>query len=261
MKSLKTIICVFVWPFFLSIAVRAGAQSRPLIGITSVFECTDADTVGQLYTNMSYINAVLEAGGTPIVLPPVHSEETIDDYIVLLDGLVLVGGKDIPPHAYAEKAHPTVDSLSARRFWFESRLISAWLNECEKPILGICLGCQFTNVMLGGSLIQDILSEIGEKINHRHEKGAVHDITIQSDSRLFAILGEESCSVNSYHHQAVDQVGNNLKVVARAPDGVIEALELSGDRFGLLVQWHPERLPLEHRSKIFGAFITASRKE
>lgn len=248
-----------VWILFLLHSSWASEQTRPLVGITSVFTNSDSDTVGRLCTGMSYVNAVLEAGGTPVVLPPVRCEQALVDYIESLDGLVLVGGRDMPPHAYAEKPHPTVDSLSANRFWFESRLISAWLEECEKPILGICLGCQFTNVMRGGSLIQDIPSEIGEMIIHRHEKGATHEISLKSDSRLFSIFGEEKCKVNSYHHQAVDRVGKDLKVVARAPDGVIEALELAGDRFGIFVQWHPERMPVEHRNKIFGAFITACR--
>ncbi|MBN1561515.1 gamma-glutamyl-gamma-aminobutyrate hydrolase family protein [candidate division KSB1 bacterium] len=253
-EKLRIAIIFFIAAFCRTISLRA--EIRPLIGITSVF-AAESDTVGRVETNMSYVNAVLKVGGTPIVLPPIRSERAIADYIELLDGLVLVGGLDIPPSAYGEKAHPTVDSLSARRFWFESRLINAWLNECDKPILGICLGCQFINVMRGGSLIQDIPSEIGETVIHRREGGAGHEVTLNVDSRLFSIIGEETLYVNSYHHQAVDNIGTGLIVTATAPDGVIEALEFSVDRFGICVQWHPEQMSFDHRSKIFGALIRA----
>lgn len=244
-----------LWIFVL-VASCALAQSSPFIGITSVFLSSESDTIGRAATHLSYVNAVLEAGGTPVVLPTVRSESAILDYAASLDGLILVGGRDIPPHVYGESAHPTVDSLSTQRFWFESRLISVWLTR-NKPLFGICLGCQFTNVMSGGTLIQDIPSEIGDAVVHRQEGGAQHRITIDTESRLYSILGQESIVVNSYHHQAVDTVGKHLTVAARAPDGVIEALEFTSDRFGLFVQWHPERMDTEHRTKLFGAFVQA----
>lgn len=235
-------------------AVSAFAQN-PLIGITSDFEA-NADTVGYMTTMMSYVNAVVESGGTPVVLPPVRSEQAIDDYRTRLDGLLLVGGLDVWPSFYGEKAHPTVDSMAQKRLWFESRLIDAWLRQSDKPILGICLGCQFTNVVCGGTLIQDIPSEIPNARRHRE---AEHDVTVAKESRLHRILGGERLVVNSWHHQAVKTVGAGLTVVAHADDGVIEALELPGECFGLFVQWHPERLPEAHRRKIFGAFIDACR--
>lgn len=255
MTSYKLRYAFFALFIFSAILVKAD-ENRPLIGITSVFQGSESDTVGRACTNMSYVNAVLEAGGTPVVLPPIRSEQAIANYVTTLDGLVLVGGMDVPPHVYGEKAHPTVDSLTAKRFWFESRLISAWLDG-DKPILGICLGCQFTNVMSGGTLIQDIPSEVGEEIIHRNKDGATHEVTLEKDSRLYNIFNQEKLVVNSWHHQAVEQVGKNLKVIAHAPDGVVEALEIPSDRFGLFLQWHPEGLAYEHRSKIFGAFIQA----
>jgi putative glutamine amidotransferase len=254
-RKVKMIALIIV----LFIGTAAFGGDSPLIGITSVFQETESDTVGKVYTNMSYVNAVLEAGGTPVVLPPVRSEKAIQNYVESLDGMVLVGGMDIPPHVYGEKAHATVDSLTAKRFWFESRLISAWL-ESDKSILGICLGCQFTNVQSGGTLIQDIPSEIGEEIVHRQQGGATHEVRLAKGSRLHKILGDENLVVNSYHHQAVDDVGDNLTIVAHAPDGVVEALEFTSDRFGIFVQWHPERMPFEHRSKIFSAFVSACQE-
>lgn len=241
--------------FVMSVFVNAG--ERPLIGVTSVFQSSKNDTVGRAATNMSYVNAVLESGGVPLVLPPVRSEAAVADYLAVLDGLVLVGGMDIPPHSYGEKADATVDSMSAKRFWFETRLIKSWIEKSNKPLLGVCLGCQFTNVMSGGTLIQDIPSEIGATVVHRQKGGARHAVTLEKSTRLHSILGVDTLTVNSYHHQAVDKVGANLVVAAHAPDGVIEALEWPGERFGIFVQWHPERMPLEHRRKIFAAFLHA----
>jgi len=235
------------------------AQNLPLIGITSVFQPVEWDTVGRTTTNMSYINAVLENGGLPVVLPPVRSEAAIEAYLEELDGLVLVGGMDVPPSVYGEKADSTVDSLSAKRFWFESRLIKSWIENTEKPILGICLGCQFTNVMSGGSLIQDLPSEVGDKVVHRQQGGASHVIALEKSTRLHAILDVDTLTVNSYHHQAVERVGQNLVVTAHAGDGLIEGLEFPGERFGIFVQWHPEAMPFEHRQKIFGAFVKACK--
>jgi putative glutamine amidotransferase len=235
-------------------ASRADELHHPLIGITADFQMSEADTVGRVSTQMSYVNAVLESGGTPVVLPPVRSSEAVDEYLQRLDGLVLVGGQDVWPSFYGEKPHPSVDTLSAKRFKFESKLIKAWLEKTDKPILGICLGCQFTNVVCGGTLIQDIPSEVADALPHR---GAEHLVTIEKESRLYNILGQEQVMVNSYHHQAVERVGGKPVIVARAADGITEALELPGKRFGVFVQWHAERLAEEHRCKIFGAFVDA----
>lgn len=246
--------------FFLILAIwgagRADEPRRPLIGITADFQMSDADTVGRVTTQMSYVNAVLEAGGTPVVLPPVRSTGAINSYLGRLDGLVLVGGLDIWPSFYGEKPHPSVDTLAEKRFNFESKLIQAWLEKTANPILGICLGCQFTNVVCGGTLIQDIPSEVAGALPHR---GAEHSVTIEKESRLARLLGQERVTVNSYHHQSVERVGGTLVVAARAADGIVEALELPGDRFGIFVQWHPERLAEEYRRKIFGALVDACR--
>ena len=248
--------------FFIVILVvlftTADSADRPLIGITSIFQATESDPVGTVRTNMSYVNAVFESGGLPVVLPPVQSEEAIAGYVTDLDGLVLVGGMDIPPSVYGEKAHETVDSLTTERFWFESRLIKSWLAS-DKPMLGVCLGCQFTNVMSGGTLIQDIPSEVGEQVVHRQKGGASHLVELEKNTRLYLILGVDTLTVNSYHHQAVDKIGKNLRITAHANDGVVEGLEFPGERLGLFVQWHPERMPKEHRQRIFSALVKACK--
>ena len=186
-------------------------------------------------------------------MPTISDEKIIEQYIRQLDGLVLVGGDDVPPSAYNEQPHETVRVLPMQRYNFERKLIASWL-DVGKPVLGICLGMQFTNVVSGGSLIQDIPSQVGIKVNHRE----YHQVKIAPVSSLAKILGATEASVFSNHHQAVKDVGKNLKVVAHSDDDVIEAMERISGGFGLFVQWHPEQTDnVEHRNAIFGALIKA----
>jgi putative glutamine amidotransferase len=170
-----------------------------------------------------------------------------------LDGLVLVGGDDIPPSAYGQKAHETVKIMSTQRYNFDKSLISLWWAR-GKPLLGICLGMQFTNVVAGGSLVQDIPSQVGTTVKHR----GYHNVTIDPKSSLAKILGAEHAYVYSNHHQAVKDLGKNLKIIARSEDGVAEAMERTDGKFGLFVQWHPEVSDNpDHRKAIYGALVRA----
>jgi putative glutamine amidotransferase len=189
-----------------------------------------------------------------VVLPTVDQGAIIERYVGELDGLVLVGGADIPPSAYGETAHETVRPLTSQRWEFERKLIAAWLAS-DKPILGVCLGMQFANVVLGGSMIQDIPSEVGTEVNHR----AYHRVRIEPGSSLATILGTSEARVLSYHHQAVDDVGANLRVIAWSADGVQEAMERIEGGFGLFVQWHPESGDDRgQRDAIYGALVRAA---
>lgn len=222
------------------------SAERPLIGIASL----DQET---------YIRAVRDHGGIPVILPNTDgSTEMINDYLEQLDGLIMPGGADIPPSEYGEEPHPTVSILDDERYQFEKALIHNWVKNSDKPLLGICLGSQWINVASGGSLIQDIPSAVGG--NHR---GVNHDIAIEADSRLGRIFDTTSLEVNSSHHQAVKDLGEGLRIVARSPDGVIEATETTDpDRFLIGVQWHPERLieTDKSQSKLFNAFIEAAKE-
>jgi putative glutamine amidotransferase len=130
-----------------------------------------------------------------------------------------------------------------------------------KPILGICLGMQFTNVVSGGTMIQDIPSQVGTKVAHRiNDKHTLHKVNIERGSVLHKILDAETATVYSIHHQAVQKVGGDLKVIARSDDGVIEALQRTDGPFGLFVQWHPELMDnARHRKAIYGALINACK--
>jgi len=232
-------------------------SSRPLIGITSVYQVDKDNGSVSTVVDFNYVKAVAENGGTPVILPTVSNEEILQRYIDELDGLVIVGGDDIPPDAYGQKLHETVKVMPKQRYDFERQLIPAWLSS-GKPILGVCLGMQFTNVVSGGTLILDIPSQVGTKVNHRRK---YHHVSIESNSSLANILGNDEVMVYSNHHQAVDKSGRNLKVIAHAGDGVIEAAERVDGGFGLFVQWHPEAMKdTAHRDAIYGALIRASAK-
>jgi putative glutamine amidotransferase len=232
---------------------QGQATRRPLIGITSAYEPAKQERSARTAVSFNYVSAVAENGGVPIVLPAVDDERVLQRYVDILDGLVLTGGDDIPPEAYGEQMHETTVLLSSQRYEFERKLIARWLAS-GKPVLGVCLGMQFANVVAGGSLIQDIPSEVGTAVNHRKP----HRVAIVSPSRLARVLDANDVMVLSTHHQAVDGLGQGLKVVARSGDGVIEALERTDGPFGLFVQWHPEAMsdPTQ-RNAIYGALIRA----
>ncbi|MCB1224319.1 MAG: gamma-glutamyl-gamma-aminobutyrate hydrolase family protein [Verrucomicrobiales bacterium] len=223
-----------------------GGERRPLIGIASL----DSPT---------YIRAVQQCGGVPVVLPDTEaSPEAIEEYLERLDGLILPGGADIPPAEYGESAHETVKVLDDNRFHFEKALGQAWITQTQKPLLGVCLGSQWINVLCGGSLVQDIPSEFG--VNHR-DTG--HRVTLAPDSRLRRILGVEQLEVNSFHHQAVRRLGEGLRVVAESGEGVVEATEgTDPSRFLIGVQWHPEKMMPEdsRQTRLIQAFVDAAKE-
>jgi putative glutamine amidotransferase len=232
---------------------QTQAPSRPLIGITSVYEPAKEKKPAETTVTFAYVAAVAENGGAPVVLPTIDDDQVLQKYLAVLDGLVLIGGDDIPPEAYGEQPHETVVPLEKHRYDFERKLIARWLDS-GKPVLGVCLGMQFTNVVAGGTMIQDIPSEIGTKVNHK----TYHRVLIEPGSLLERLLKSREASVFSSHHQAVDDLGRNLRVIAHSEDGVVEALERTDGKFGLFVQWHPEAMTdLAHRNAIYGALVHA----
>ena len=252
MKKIVGLLCLTVLIFSVT-CMDTSEPSKPLIGITSVYKIDEQNNSFSTSVNFAYIQAVADNGGIPLVLPTISDEEIMQQYVRHLDGLVLIGGNDIPPSAYNEQPHETVKVLPAQRYNFERKLISLWLSS-GKPILGVCLGMQFTNVVSAGSLIQDIPSQVGTKVKHRE----YHQVKIDPDSSLAKILNATEASVCSNHHQAVKDVGKNLKVIAHSEDGVVEAMERINGGFGLFVQWHPEQAnDIKHRNAIYGALIKA----
>lgn len=206
----------------------------------------------------NYADAVVEAGGVPLALP--HEPDQADDYLDIIDGLVITGGAfDVDPSIFgAGERHPTVVTKD-RRTAFELAVTHGAL-ERDMPLLGICGGQQLLHVALGGTLIQHIPDEIPEALAHeqpnpRDEPG--HSISVLPGTLLHRIVGTDSLDVNSAHHQAAKDASDEIIINAVAPDGVIEGIEAIGKRFCLGVQWHPEYKVSAGDGAIFQAFIDA----
>lgn len=211
---------------------------------------------------MPYIEAVIEAGGLPLLVPPAP-KKLLAEYLSLADGILFTGGLDYPPKLYGQKADPKVVPLSPERAASDRRLMSLALAS-TKPALGICAGLQLMNIVSGGTLIQH-LPTADKHQPLSGEKDSAHSVSVYAGTRLRKIFGTETIQVNSAHHQAADpaHVGKGLRISARAADGTVEGLELadSKKRFFLFVQWHPERiLDASHRRKIFRAFVSAAAR-
>ncbi|MHC4806030.1 MAG: gamma-glutamyl-gamma-aminobutyrate hydrolase family protein, partial [Planctomycetota bacterium] len=181
MKKIVVLLCLVIITTCVDCQSTSG-PTRPLIGITSVYKVDKESGSGSTLVNFAYVKAVAENGGVPVVLPTISGEEILQRYVQELDGLVLVGGADIPPSAYGQQPHETVKVMLSQRYNFERKLISLWLAG-GKPLLGVCLGMQFTNVVAGGTLIQDIPSQVGTKVVHRGDK-VYHWVKIEPTSSL-----------------------------------------------------------------------------
>ena len=210
----------------------------------------------------AYLDAILAAGGLPILLPASLPLAALPELVARYDGFVLSGGGDVDPALYGGRLDAAVHSIDPERDAFERSLITLVL-EADKPLLAICRGVQILNVALGGSLHEDIPSQLPAALRHDWYPNyprdyLVHKVEIEPGSRLAGILGTHTLRTNSLHHQAIRQPAPGLKVVGRAEDGVIEAVELPGKRFAIGVQWHPECLPEEPAmQRLFKAFVSA----
>jgi putative glutamine amidotransferase len=236
----------------------------PLIGITT--SVTVDKTPERAYVNGAYIRAVQAAGGIPVLLTPHFTTEVQAALWKRLDGLVLTGGGDIEPSRFGEVGHPTVDEVSPARDDLELGLTRRAVAE-DVPLFAICRGIQVLNVALGGTLVQDIPSEWPNALAHaqsapRHE--ATHAVKIMGEgTHLGRMLGTLEIEVNSLHHQAIKRLGDGLREVAWAPDGIVEGVEIPGDgRFVVGVQWHPEELVTHDQAarNLFDALVDAARR-
>ncbi len=230
---------------------------KPLIGIPTRLIQPEELTLNALST--TYTHALELAGAAPVLIPLGLSEDTLQEILARLDGLMLAGGVDVHPSEYGEGAEPFCGDIMRERDVVELPLIR-WALEQDKPLLGICRGIQMLNVAAGGSLYQDIPTQLPGAAQHSHLPGdpynrRVHSIDIEPDSMLARALGTTRAEVNSLHHQSVKDIAPGLRVVARAPDGVVEAIEANRG-LALGVQFHPEWLvDDEHMLQIFRAFV------
>jgi putative glutamine amidotransferase len=234
----------------------------PLIGITSdTLNADRSENREPLYfLAQRYVRAVTNAGAIPLILPPTLSSSAINRLLARLDGLVVSGGNfDIHPSYYGEKPIAALGSIKAERSAFELQVTAAALKR-DLPVLGICGGAQGINVVLGGSLYQDIGVQVPNAQEHQESKKAAkrgHRITIQSGTLLRKVVRLSQIDVGTTHHQAVKTLGRGVIVNAIAGDGIIEGIESTEHSFVIGVQWHPEVLAPRHhhQRQIFSALI------
>jgi putative glutamine amidotransferase len=230
---------------------------RPMIGIPQCLDDRGRWRSGRdyQYLDCAYARAVDAAGGTPVYVPIQRDAKALMDR---LDGLLLPGGGDFaPPHPYPDGVR--FDTASAAQLDFDARLLAAAL-ERGSPVLAICYGMQLLALHRGGTLHYDIPTDLPAAAIHRlAESDGRHAVVVAAGSRLAGILGASPEPVNSLHHQGVATPGD-LRVAARAVEGLIEAVECAAAPFCIGVQWHPEKMEGPHRDRLLAAFVTACRE-
>lgn len=217
---------------------------KPVIGITTN-QSTNVHGYPTVMLMQSYVNAVIQAGGVPVLIPSMVAEEGWDTVYSRLDGILFSGGGDIGLERLPGEPHPRIDDVDLQRDSVELKLVQAAASD-SKPFLGICRGCQVLNVALGGTLYTHLPDQLPNALDHSYPGNMrtvlVHDVKIEEGTHFAEIFGEPIIKVNSLHHQGLKDIAPALRIAGRAPDGLVEAVELPDHPFGLAVQWHPEWL-------------------
>ncbi len=232
-------------------------MKRPYIGVIQLVD----DEKKRYWMSPGYMNSVEKAGGIPLILPLTKDRDVLMQVLHDLDGLLLTGGHDVDPHLYHEDFHEKIGPLCPLRDASEMMLTHEAV-QLNMPVFGICRGLQMLNVVLGGTLYQDIPSQISSTEEHRMPKPfdtVSHSVNILENTPLYDILGSKNIGVNSHHHQSIKDIAPSLRLAAVAEDGVIESIFMPNRRFILGVQWHPELLydKDEHSRALFSAFVRA----
>ncbi|WP_077301478.1 gamma-glutamyl-gamma-aminobutyrate hydrolase family protein [Virgibacillus pantothenticus] len=232
---------------------------NPVIGITPSIQ----NETNMHFVSAANIAAIKGAGGIPIILPFVVSEDQIRQIGNMIDGLYLTGGNSIDPTLFHEEPHPKLGEINPIRDQYEVAIIEEMQTQ-QKPILGVCRGCQILNVALGGDMYQDIYAQIdGELLQHKQHapaNHASHFVHVKEETLLREIVETERIKVNSRHHQANRNPGKDIQISGIASDGVVEAIESKQAPFILGVQWHPEDLATAGDTvskRIYNAFVQA----
>ena len=242
---------------------------KPLIGITSsmglgIYSMTQ-DNLPQEQHRLGdkYVQAILRAGGIPVILPAIEDPEVMAAMAEGLDGILLSGGGDVDPARYGQRATGHLGGVSVRRDAAELALAKYAIEKTNKPVLGICRGIQVMNVAMGGSLHIDLpdAGKLCHSLTMYPRYVPTHDVAVVEGSRLAQIMNGAN-RVNSFHHEAIADLAEGFVITARSiPDDVIEAVEIPGERFVVGVQWHPEELnALAESQALFRAFVEAAKK-
>jgi putative glutamine amidotransferase len=234
----------------------------PIIGINTGFSRPELE-LPAVTLRYTYVNATLRAGGVPLLLPPGGDADIVERMVDTCDGFIFTGGPDISAEWLGEELHTMASVMPPERESMDRTLMDAVI-AARKPLMGICLGCQEMNLLLGGTIIQDIYDEAPGGIQHTSKQAPFvtrHPASIEPDTLLNTIVKCETLEINSAHHQSIRQPGANIRVSARAADGIIEAVEMVDYPFGLGIQWHPEYLVDEApHLALFEALVSAARR-
>ncbi len=234
-----------------------------IIGITTN-QSTNANGQPTIMLMQSYVKAILQVGGIPVLIPSLIAEDGWDALYARLDGILFSGGGDIGLEYAPGDPHPRIDDVDPERDSVELKMLQAAVSD-GKPFLGICRGCQVMNVALGGTLYTHIPDQFPNALDHSYPGNMrtvlVHEVKIEEGTHLADIYREPIIKVNSLHHQGLKDIAASLRVAGHASDGLVEAIELPDHPFGLAVQWHPEWLTNQESTRnLFRKFVEATRK-
>lgn len=230
---------------------------RPVIGIIPLYD----DEKESYWMLPGYMKVIEECGGLPIMLPFTDNTEELLDAYQLCYGILFTGGHDVNPRIYGEEQSEKCGKICPTRDTMESILLDQCLED-NKPFLGICRGIQFINAYLGGTLFQDLPTEYESNVEHHmiapYDR-QIHEVEVIAGTKLAKIIGAGTHGVNSYHHQAIKEISDELIIMAKSSDGLIEAVEVRDKKFAIGVQWHPEFSyeKSEDSIKIIKAFVDA----
>jgi putative glutamine amidotransferase len=238
-------------------------MTKPLIGITTR-NGKDGDRHPMTVLQHSYIRAVLQAGGLPIMIPNIFDEEDFLDLYSRLNGILFSGGGDVSLAYFNGSDHPRIGEVDESRDTTEITLMRTAVND-GKPILGICRGAQVMNIAMGGTLYTHIYDQLKGALDHAYpgslRKAIVHPVNVDETTRSAEIFGETLLNVNSLHHQGLKDIAPGLKATGYAPDGLVEVVEIPDHPYAVAVQWHPEWLTDQPAmQRLFRSFVAASEK-
>lgn len=232
-------------------------MKKPVIGLIPLVD-EGRDSFWML---PGYMNGIARAGGIGVMLPLTGEREDLEEILSRFDGFLLTGGHDVSPALYGQEKTDLCGDCCEGRDTMEKQLLLGAL-AMDKPVLGICRGLQLMNVVMGGTLYQDIPAQFPSDTNHRMAAPygrAEHPVHIAKDSTFAALGLPETIGVNTCHHQGIRDLAPDLKIMGTAPDGLVEAVYHPGKRYACAVQWHPEFFPVEDgvSSLIFKSFVDA----
>jgi len=236
-------------------------MSKPLIGITTR-NGRDADGHSTTALQHTYTNAIVQAGGLPILIPSMLPEEDFLSLYSRVEGILFTGGSDISLEYFTGDDHPRIGEVDQPRDVTELSLLRAAVED-GKPILGICRGMQVMNVALGGTLYTHIYDQLPGALDHAYpgdlRRVLVHPVNVDEATHSAEIFGETLLQVNSLHHQGLKDLASGLRAAGHAPDGLVEVVELDGHPYAVAVQWHPEWLTDQLPTRrLFKSFVDAA---